>query len=94
MTSPAVPQPTAVAPKPFLDDLFGAFWPERSLSAGPRHVAAALGAGLLAAVVLPFRDLGVGTFLVLMTIGAVVASARRLRTPYDLAAATLCTLRR
>ena len=75
MTSPAVPQPTRLPAEPFLDQLFGAFWPEHALAARPRHVLAALGAGLLAAVVLPFRDAGIGTFVVLMAVGGVVASA-------------------
>ena len=90
MSTPALPQPVpAVAPaKPFLDELFGVFWPEQSLPAGPRRVVAAVGAGLLAAVVLPFRAAGVGTFVVLLVAGLVVAGAdRRLRTPYHLAAA-------
>ena len=101
MTSPAVPQSTRLPAEPFLDQLFGAFWPEHALAARPRHVLAALGAGLLAAVVLPFRDAGVGTFMVLMAVGGVVASAwvvalataeRRLATPYHLGALALCTL--
>jgi hypothetical protein len=95
MTSPAVPQPhsTAVPQRPFLDELFGALWPEPDLAASPRYVAAALAAGLLAAVVLPFRDAGLGTALVLGVACAVVASAdRRLRTAYHLVAAVLCTL--
>jgi hypothetical protein len=95
MTSPALPQPrAATTPQtPFLDDVFGQFWPERDLTARPRYVAAALLAGLLAAVVVPFRDAGLGTALVLGTVCAVVASAdRRLRTPYHLAAGTLCAL--
>jgi hypothetical protein len=94
MTSPAVPQPRPAAlPKPFLDDLFGAFWPERSLAGSPRHVVAALVAGLLAAVVVPFRDAGVGTFVVLMAVAAVVVSAdRRLRTTSHVVTGVLCTL--
>jgi len=95
MTSPALPQPhpASVPQRPFLDDLFGALWPENDLTARPRYVAAALGAGLLAAVVLPFRDAGLGTTLVLGVVCAVVASAdRRLRTPYHLLTAVLCAL--
>ena len=93
MSTPALPQNTPVPPRPFLDELFGGFWPEHSLAARPRHVTAALVVGLLAAVVVPFRDPGLGSFLVLMAVGGVVASAdRRLRTPYHLGAATLCTL--
>jgi hypothetical protein len=76
-----------------MDQLFGRVWPERSLAARPRLVAAAVGAGLLAAVVLPGRALGIGTFLVLVVGSSVVAAAdRRLRTPYHLTAAVLCTL--
>ncbi len=42
---------------------------------------------------MPFRDPGLGSFLVLMAVGGVVASADpRLRTPYHLGAVTLCTL--
>ncbi|MEO5708970.1 MAG: DUF4173 domain-containing protein [Nocardioidaceae bacterium] len=97
MTSPALPPPVAppvvVAPRPFLDDLFGSFWPEQSLPAGPRHVLAALVAGLLAAIVVPFREAGLGSFLVLVTAAGVIASAdRRLRTTYHLAGLGLCTL--
>jgi hypothetical protein len=103
MSNPALPQPgqvvgpgvgPAVTPaKPFLDQVFGGFWPERSVPAAPRRVVAALVAGLLAALVLPFRAPGIGTFLVLVVVAAVVAAAdRRLRTPYHLAAATLCLL--
>jgi hypothetical protein len=76
-----------------MDQLFGTLWPERSLAARPRFVAAALGVGLLAAVVLPGRALGIGTFVVLMSGCAVIAVAdRRLLTPYHLTAAVLCTL--
>jgi two-component system sensor histidine kinase BaeS len=93
MTSSTLPQPAKVPAGRFLDQLFGAFWPEQSLPATPRHVVAALLAGLVAAVVVPFRDAGIGSFLVLMTVGGVVASAdRRLRTPHHLVAATLCML--
>lgn len=94
-TSPAFPQPRpeAAPTEPFLDGLFGAFWPDDTLPGRPALVVAALVAGLLAAVVLPFRDAGLGTFLVLMAVAAVVASAdRRLSTPYHLAAGVLCTL--
>ncbi len=96
MTSPAVPQPVAqpaVEPRLLVDDLFGSFWPDQSLPARPRLVVAALAAGVLAAVVVPFREAGIGSFLVLMTIAAVIASAdRRLRTTYHLAGLGLCTL--
>jgi len=99
MSNPALPQPgqvvgPGVAPaKPFLDALFGGFWPEQSVPPAPRLVVAALVAGLVAALVLPFRAPGIGTFLVLVVVAAVVAAAdRRLRTPYHLAAAGLCLL--
>jgi hypothetical protein len=73
--------------------VLGDVWPETGLAARPRFVLAALAAGALAAVVLPFRDLGVGTFAVLLGVCGVVAAAdRRFRTTYHLTAAALCTL--
>jgi hypothetical protein len=78
---------------PVLDQLFGSLWPERDLPARPRLVAAALAVGLLAAVVLPFRDLGVGTFVVLVAVGAPALVTRwPSRTPYLLVSTTLAVL--
>jgi two-component system sensor histidine kinase BaeS len=85
--------PTAAqASPPLMDWLFGALWPDR-LPARPRLVLASLGAGALAAVVVPYRGLGLGTFLVfLATAGVVVSADRRLRSPGRIAALTLCLL--
>ena len=89
-TTPAAVSPPAT---PVLDQLFGSLWPERDLPARPRLVGAALAVGLLGAVVLPFRDLGVGTFLVLVAAGvpALVTRWAR-RTPYLLGSTVLATL--
>ena len=81
MSNPALSQPGQVVDpgvtpaRPFLDAVFGEFWPEQSVPAAPRLVVAALVAGLVAAVVLPFRAPGIGTFLVLVVVAAVVAAA-------------------
>jgi hypothetical protein len=92
-TSPTVPSLAASEPTPLLDAMFGPVWPDRTVPGRPRIVAAAAVVGLLAAVVLPFRNLGVGTFAVLMAVCAVVAAAdARLRTPYHLLSGALCTL--
>jgi two-component system sensor histidine kinase BaeS len=97
--SPAPPPPgdaenaAPVQPRPLLDELFGGFWPERRVPARLGLLFGALGAGVLAAVVLPFRDAGVGTFLVLLAAGAVVlAASPHRRDPFTLTAATLCAL--
>jgi signal transduction histidine kinase len=92
--SPAVRSPgPATAPEPAMDALFGRFWPEAGVPGSVRAVLAALGVGLLAAVVLPFRDLGAGTFVVLLAAGGVVLgfSANR-RSPFTLACAAVCVL--
>ena len=89
MTQHAVP--IAVARKPLMDDVFGALWPEAAPAGRPRLVAASCAVGLLASVVVPFRDLGLGTFLVLAVLGGVVAVAdTRLRSPYHLVSLGLC----
>ena len=51
----------------------------------------ALGVGVLAGALLPFRDLGLGTFLVLLAAGGVLlAASRHRRDPFTLACAGLC----
>jgi hypothetical protein len=58
-----------------------------------RAVLLCFGVGLLAAIVLPFRDPGLGTFVVLLAAGGVVLgfSVNR-RSPFTLACAGLCAL--
>ncbi|QMW65416.1 DUF4173 domain-containing protein [Mumia sp. ZJ1417] len=91
---PAYPVPPASPkPEPLLDALFGQLWPEPSVPARPRLVVAAAAVGALAALVLPFRDLGIGTFLVFVGVCGVVAVAdERFRRPYHLVSATLSVL--
>lgn len=91
--SPAVPAVTAAASEPAMDTLFGRFWPETGIPGNVRAVLCSLGAGVLASVVLPFRDLGVGTFVVLLAAGAVALcfSVHR-RSSFTLACAALCVL--
>ena len=87
---PAAPTRTA---EPAMDMLFGRFWPETGLPGSVRAVLSCLGVGLLAGIVLPFRDLGLGTFLVLLAAGGVILrfSVHR-RSPFTLACAALCAL--
>ncbi|WP_370616803.1 DUF4153 domain-containing protein [Mumia qirimensis] len=87
------PAPSPVGAQPLLDDLFGSFWPERGTPARLAVLLGALGVGVLAAIVLPFRSLGIGTFLVLMGAGAVIlASEHRRRDPFVVACAVVCVL--
>ena len=80
-------------PESAMDALFGSFWPERAMPGNVRAVLASLGVGLLAAIVLPFRDAGTGTTLVLLVAGGVVLgfSVNR-RSPFTLTCAALCAL--
>ena len=76
-----------------MDGLFGSFWPERDVAGQPRAVIAAAAVGVLAGIVLPFRGLGVGTFLVLLACGAaVLATAVHRRSPFTLGCSGLCVL--
>ena len=80
-TAPRLPPPphrrTPDRPSRSWTTLFGTFWPERRRPGDVRAVLGALGVGLLAAIVLPFRDLGLGTFVVLLAAGAVILAAQR-----------------
>ena len=85
--------PAATVPEPAIDTLFGRFWPDNGVPGDVRAVLCCLGVGLLAGIVVPFRDHGLGTFAVLLAAGAVVlgCSANR-RSPFTLACAAVCTL--
>lgn len=67
------------------------FWPERRLLTAPLPVYASLAIGALAAVVLPNRQLGLGTLLVLLLSGGLVlALSIHRRRPWTGLAAALC----
>ncbi|MFC5495060.1 DUF4153 domain-containing protein [Nocardioides caricicola] len=94
--TPVVPAPTlppVPAPEPAMDSLFGRFWPDAGVPGNVRAVLACFGVGVLAALILPFRGLGIGTFLVLLAAGGVILgfSVNR-RSPFTLACAGLCVL--
>jgi len=72
---PAPPRATAVPPSSLSNDVFGTFWPDRNVPSRLPLLLGAVGVGLLAAIVLPYRDAGVGTLLVLGAGGLVVMAA-------------------
>jgi hypothetical protein len=85
--------PDPVPARPLLDDIFGSYWPEHDVPARLPLLLAALGVGLLAGIVLPFRDGGVGAAVVLLSAGgAVLWSAGHRRDPFTLACAALAAL--
>ncbi len=92
LPAPAMPEAAKVA-APTLDTLFGRFWPDTGIPGSVRAVLCSLGVGVLAGVVLPFRDGGLGTFLVLLAAGGVILgfSVNR-RSPFTLTCAALCVL--
>jgi signal transduction histidine kinase len=93
--TPSTPTPAAAVrvPESGMDLMFGKFWPDNRLAGNLRVVLWCLGVGLLAGIVLPFRDLGLGTFLVLLAAGAVILnfSVNR-RSRFTVACAALCVL--
>ena len=91
----AVPPASVVAQvqESGMDMLFGKIWPEAGIPGNVRAVLFCLGVGLLAGIVLPFRDLGLGMFVVLLAAGAVILSfSVNRRSPFTLACAALCLL--
>ncbi len=91
--APAPPSPTAVPPSSLVDDLLGSFWPDRAVPGRVSVLLGALGVGLLAAIVLPYRDAGIGTFLVLLAGGAVIMAASARGTDrFTQACAVICVL--
>ena len=94
---PPTPQPYPAHPTsppgpPMLDPL-ERFWPEDGLPARAGVLLASVGVGVLAGVILPERNFGLGTFLILMAFGATVFyAAKNRRDPFTLACAVLCVL--
>ena len=80
---PAVPSLT--------DTIFGDFWPDHAVPGNVTALLGALGVGVLAGVVLPFRDLGLGVFMVLVAAGGVLlVASRHRRDPFTLTCGALC----
>ena len=90
------PAPTSVVtPPPVIDPLFGKHWPDAPGSGRPVVIAAVV-VGMLAALLLPYRELGLAFFLVLVASGSTVWWAakhgRDRFTVTCLALAALCCL--
>jgi len=91
--SPYVESRQATPPGPTMANLFGKFWPEEGLPARIGVLLGCVGVGVLAGLVVPERNLGLGTFLVLMAAGATVLyTAKNRRDPFTLTCAGLCVL--
>ena len=76
-----------------MDAIFGNFWRDARVPGNLRAVLCCLGVGLLAGIILPFRDFGIGTFVVLLAAGGVILgfSVNR-RSRFTQACAALCVL--
>jgi two-component system sensor histidine kinase BaeS len=86
---PSHPSPAAVPS--LTDTAFADFWPGDSVPGNVRVLLEAVGVGALAGLVLPFHDLGLGVFFVLIAAGGVLlASSRNRRDPFTLTCAALC----
>jgi hypothetical protein len=94
--APAGPAPTAgavpvTAPQPFVDTVFGDLWPEAGLRPQVGVLLASLVVGALAAVILPFRDLGLALLIVLLAGGALVwRTSARSRSRWSIVSTVLC----
>lgn len=93
LSLPTAPPVTERMPPPAMDVLFGAFWPERELPARRFIMVAAIGCGVLAALLVAPQILGLGAWMVLAACGATVFyAARDRRDPFMLGSAALCAL--
>ncbi|MDX6279122.1 MAG: two-component system, OmpR family, sensor histidine kinase BaeS, partial [Kribbellaceae bacterium] len=91
---PTLPAPAGPSvPESPMDALFGKFWPDARVPGNVRAVLYSLAAGLLAGIILPFRDMGIGYAVVILTAGGVILtfSANR-RSRFTQACAVLCVL--
>jgi two-component system sensor histidine kinase BaeS len=95
MSQPVItPAPAGPSgPESPMDALFGKFWPDARIPGNVRAVLYSLAAGLLAGIILPFRDMGIGYAVVILTAGGVILtfSANR-HSRFTQACAVLCAL--
>ncbi len=83
--------PSRGAAQSLTETIFGDFWPDHAVPGKVALLLGAVGVGVLAGVVLPFRNLGLGVFLVLLAAGGVLLSAsRHRRDPFTLTCGGLC----
>ncbi|WP_330474025.1 DUF4153 domain-containing protein [Terrabacter sp. C0L_2] len=79
------------APKPVIDSLFGDLWPEAGLAPQVRLLLTCLGVGVLSAIVLPYRGIGVALFGVLLVGGVVLwRTTERRRARWTVLSSVLC----
>ncbi len=64
-------------------------WPERDNGPQIVLVAGSVVVGLVGALILPFRDIGIGTLLILLSAGGLMLWASRRRDPWTIACAAL-----
>ncbi|MBO0842020.1 MAG: DUF4173 domain-containing protein [Nocardioides sp.] len=84
---------TTVAPPPVLDDIFGGFWPDKGVPGRIGVVLAALGAGVLAGILIPYHSNGIGVMVALLVAGVVVVLATpKRRTRFRITCYALCVL--
>ncbi|MFD1505247.1 DUF4173 domain-containing protein [Georgenia yuyongxinii] len=86
--APAMSTPAAAS---FVESLFVGLWPAREPATAPLALFGSLALGVVAALVLPERNLGLGTLMVLLLAGALVwRTALLRRRPWTLFSAALC----
>lgn len=92
-TPPPRPNYPETVTTPSAAALFGTYWPETRLPARVNILLACMGVGVLAGLVIPKHDLGLGTFVVLMVAGVTVFRvAKNRRDRFTISCAALCVL--
>jgi two-component system sensor histidine kinase BaeS len=88
---PRPPTASPTTPPSVTDSFFGGLWPDRGVPGNVAVLLGAIGVGVLAGIVLPFRDLGLGWFIVLVAAGGVLlAASRNRRDAFTVTCAVLC----
>ncbi|TQM62614.1 DUF4153 domain-containing protein [Humibacillus xanthopallidus] len=77
--------------EPLIDSVFGDLWPEAGLAPQVRLLLVCVGVGVLSAILLPYRNMGLALLVVLLTGGAVLWRTSGRRTSrWSLVTAVVC----